>query len=137
MTQESSYKDKKVITIGVVRELTGLTERQIRYYEERKLIFPDRTAGGSRKYSFTDIELLMEIAEKIEDGVQTFEIRQEMIREKKNEAFHTSYQQYKSEHPLTEDSAFWSTVKLEDCPLVEADFFEVYETVFVTGIEAQ
>ena len=85
MTQESSYKHKKVITIGVVRELTGLTERQIRYYEERKLIFPDRTAGGSRKYSFTDIELLMEIAEKIEDGVQTFEIRQEMIREKKKE----------------------------------------------------
>ncbi|PQD94517.1 MerR family DNA-binding transcriptional regulator [Pradoshia eiseniae] len=85
MTQESSYKDKKVITIGVVRELTGLTERQIRYYEERKLIFPSRTSGGSRKYSFTDIELLMEIAEKIEDGVQTFEIRQEMIREKKKE----------------------------------------------------
>ncbi|MCD8502788.1 MAG: MerR family DNA-binding transcriptional regulator, partial [Bacillaceae bacterium] len=32
----SSYKDKKVITIGVVSELTGLSERQIRYYEEKK-----------------------------------------------------------------------------------------------------
>ena len=85
MSQESSYKDKKVITIGVVKELTGLSERQIRYYEERKLIFPARSNGGSRKYSFTDIELLMEIAEKIEDGIQTFEIRQEMIREKKQE----------------------------------------------------
>ena len=85
MSQESSYKDKKVITIGVVKELTGLSERQIRYYEERKLIFPARSNGGSRKYSFTDIELLMEIAEKIEDGIQTFEIRQEMIREKKKE----------------------------------------------------
>ena len=85
MSQESSYKDKKVITIGVVKELTGLSERQIRYYEERKLIFPARSNGGSRKYSFTDIELLMEIAEKIEDGIQTFEIRQEMIKEKKKE----------------------------------------------------
>ncbi len=83
MAAESSYKDKKVITIGIVRELTGLSERQIRYYEERKLIFPDRTPGGSRKYSFSDIELLMEIADKIEDGVQTYEIRQDMIREKK------------------------------------------------------
>jgi MerR family transcriptional regulator, global nitrogen regulator len=54
---EASYKDKKVITIGIVRELTGLSERQIRYYEERKLIFPERTPGGSRKYSFSDIEL--------------------------------------------------------------------------------
>jgi MerR family transcriptional regulator, global nitrogen regulator len=80
---EASYKDKKVITIGIVRELTGLSERQIRYYEERKLIFPERTSGGSRKYSFSDIELLMDIAEKIEDGVQTFEIRQEMIKDKK------------------------------------------------------
>jgi MerR family transcriptional regulator, global nitrogen regulator len=83
MSNEASYKDKKVITIGVVRELTGLSERQIRYYEERKLIFPERTPGGSRKYSFSDIELLMDIAEKIEDGVQTFEIRQEMMKDKK------------------------------------------------------
>lgn len=83
MSQEASYKDKKVITIGIVRELTGLSERQIRYYEERKLIYPERTPGGSRKYSFSDIELLMDIAEKIEDGVQTYEIRQEMMKDKK------------------------------------------------------
>lgn len=80
---DSSYKDKKVITIGIVKELTGLSERQIRYYEERKLIFPERSTGGSRKYSFTDVELLMEIANKIEDGIQTHEIRREMVREQK------------------------------------------------------
>lgn len=80
---EVSYKDKKVITIGIVRELTGLSERQIRYYEERKLIFPERSSGGSRKYSFADVELLMEIANKIEDGVQTHEIRRELIRKQK------------------------------------------------------
>ncbi|OIJ12713.1 MerR family transcriptional regulator [Anaerobacillus alkalidiazotrophicus] len=71
----SSYKDKKVITIGVVSELTGLSERQIRYYEERKLIFPDRSKGGTRKFSFTDVERLVDIANKMEDGLQTFEIR--------------------------------------------------------------
>ena len=58
-------------------------EKQIRYYEERKLVFPDRTPGGSRRYSFMDVEQLVEIANKIEDGVQTYEIRQEMIKEKK------------------------------------------------------
>jgi len=78
-----SYKDKKVITIGIVSELTGLSERQIRYYEERKLIFPERSAGGTRKYSFSDIELLMDIANKIEDGIQTFEIRKELARKNK------------------------------------------------------
>lgn len=70
-----SYKEKKVITIGIVSELTGLSDRQIRYYEERKLIFPDRTSGGTRKYSFSDIDKLMDIANKMEDGLQTFEIR--------------------------------------------------------------
>lgn len=74
-----SYKEKKVITIGVISELTGLSVRQIRYYEERKLIFPERSQGGTRKYSFLDVEVLMEIADKIEDGLQTFEIRKEMI----------------------------------------------------------
>ncbi|MEW9671097.1 MerR family transcriptional regulator [Ammoniphilus sp. 3BR4] len=70
-----SYTEKKVITIGIVSELTGLSDRQIRYYEERKLIFPARTNGGTRKYSFSDIDKLMDIANKMEDGLQTFEIR--------------------------------------------------------------
>jgi MerR family transcriptional regulator, global nitrogen regulator len=85
MGKDTSYKDKKVITIGVVRDITGLSERQIRYYEERKLIFPERSPGGSRKYSFSDIELLMDIANKIEDGIQTHEIRKEMLREQKKQ----------------------------------------------------
>jgi DNA-binding transcriptional MerR regulator len=70
-----SYRDKKVISIGTVCELTGLTDRQIRYYEERKLIFPARSKGGTRLYSFADVELLMEIADKLEDGLHTHEIR--------------------------------------------------------------
>lgn len=76
--EEKTYKTKKVITIGIVSELTGLSERQIRYYEERKLIFPERSDRGTRKYSFDDVETLMDIANQMEDGVRTFEIRQEM-----------------------------------------------------------
>ncbi len=79
----TSYKDKKVITIGIVHELTGLSERRIRYYEERGLIFPDRTKRGTRKYSFHDIETLMKIANKREEGVQTTEIKKDMLKEKK------------------------------------------------------
>ncbi|GAE92111.1 transcriptional regulator [Gracilibacillus boraciitolerans JCM 21714] len=83
MSESPSYKDRKVITIGVVSELTGLSERQIRYYEERKLVFPERSQKGNRKYSFTDVELLIDIANKREEGVQTYEIRQDMIRAEK------------------------------------------------------
>ncbi|WP_239540989.1 MerR family transcriptional regulator [Pullulanibacillus pueri] len=68
--------------IGTVCELTGLSERQIRYYEERKLIFPKRTNKGNRKYSFSDVESLMDIANKMEDGIQTSEIRKEINKRK-------------------------------------------------------
>lgn len=74
------YKDKKVIGIGIMSELTGLSERQIRYYEERKLIFPERSKGGTRKYSFADVERLVDIANKMEDGMQTFEIRKQEMK---------------------------------------------------------
>jgi DNA-binding transcriptional MerR regulator len=79
----SSYKDKKVISIGIVSELTGLSERKIRYYEERGLIFPERSKRGTRKYSFSDVEMLLEIADKREEGVQTYEIKKDIINGKK------------------------------------------------------
>ena len=72
---ELSFKDRKVITIGIVGELTGLSERQIRYYESRKLLFPERSKTGIRKFSFQDIEILIEIANNINKGIWTHEIR--------------------------------------------------------------
>lgn len=35
----------QIMSIGMVKELTGLSERQIRYYEEKQLVFPARTKG--------------------------------------------------------------------------------------------
>ncbi|WP_064093018.1 MerR family transcriptional regulator [Rossellomorea aquimaris] len=85
MDNEPSYKDKKVISIGVVSELTGLTERKIRYYEEKNLIFPKRSKGGYRKYSFGDVERLMDIADQREEGVTTKEIKQELSKKERKE----------------------------------------------------
>ncbi|ACT03765.1 MerR family transcriptional regulator [Paenibacillus glycanilyticus] len=65
----------KVMSIGIVSDLTGLTERQIRYYEEKQLVFPVRTKGGARKYSFEDVDRLKEINDKLRDGFHTFELR--------------------------------------------------------------
>lgn len=63
------------MSIGTVCDLTGLTERQIRYYEEKQLIFPVRSKGGARKYSFDDVEKVKEIHSKLRDGFHTFELR--------------------------------------------------------------
>lgn len=82
--EEDFYKEKKVITIGIVSELTGLSERQIRYYESRNLVFPNRTDHGTRKYSFADVETLVKIADLMEEGGRTFEIRQELKKKVKD-----------------------------------------------------
>ncbi|MEB4861321.1 MerR family DNA-binding transcriptional regulator [Priestia megaterium] len=71
------------MTMKIVTEMTGLSERKVRYYETKKLIFPERTPSGIRKYSFSDIEKLMDIAEKIEDGVLTREIRNDFLKRRK------------------------------------------------------
>ncbi|WP_214799066.1 MerR family transcriptional regulator [Exiguobacterium sp. s50] len=94
------YKLKKVIGMGVITELTGLSERQVRYYESKGLVFPERTKGGSRKYSFHDVERLIDVASKLEDGWRIQDIknrekrlstkqRDDLIRGQLNSAFRT------------------------------------------------
>lgn len=73
-----SFRKNKIISIGNVSELLGLSIRQIRYYEERGLILPDRSSKGTRKYSIRDIEILSIIAEYVEEGIQTAEIKEMM-----------------------------------------------------------
>ncbi|MCM3001035.1 MerR family transcriptional regulator [Paenibacillus cellulositrophicus] len=68
--------ESKVMSIGVVCELTGLSERQIRYYEERKLIFPERTKGGNRRYSFEDVKAIQDIYQKMQEGFNTLELKE-------------------------------------------------------------
>ncbi|HHV61623.1 MAG TPA: MerR family transcriptional regulator [Firmicutes bacterium] len=57
-----------VYPIGVVQKLTALSARQIRYYESCGLISPARSRGNHRMFSQRDIELLLKIREKINQG---------------------------------------------------------------------
>ncbi|SFL94600.1 MerR HTH family regulatory protein [Gracilibacillus orientalis] len=55
--------------ISVVKELTKLSGRQIRYYEEQGLISPARNDGNRRMFSLKDIERLKRIKELIDQGI--------------------------------------------------------------------
>lgn len=74
--------------IGIVMQLTELSARQIRYYEENKLIFPARTEGNRRMFSFNDVDRLLEIKKLIEQGVnlagikQLFEMKKQVEQQK-------------------------------------------------------
>ncbi len=57
-----------LFAIGTVEKLTGLTARQIRYYEQNELILPARSGGKQRLFSFADVERLMMIRQLIDEG---------------------------------------------------------------------
>ena len=58
-----------LLPISIVMQLTDLTARQIRYYEEHDLIQPHRTEGNRRMFSLNDIDTLLEIKDMLEQGV--------------------------------------------------------------------
>jgi MerR family transcriptional regulator, glutamine synthetase repressor len=55
--------------ISIVMQLTDLTARQIRYYEEHQLINPARTEGNRRLFSLNDIDKLLEVKDLLDQGI--------------------------------------------------------------------
>lgn len=54
---------RAVYVISVAAELAGMHAQTLRMYERKGLLTPNRTRGGSRRYSELDVERLRRIAE--------------------------------------------------------------------------
>ena len=76
MSDNQVRRSMPLFPISIVMQLTELTARQIRYYEENKLVFPARTEGNRRLFSLNDVDTLLEIRDLIEDGVNLAGIKQ-------------------------------------------------------------
>lgn len=75
MNQEMR-RSTPLFSMNVVMKLTDLTARQIRYYEEQKLILPNRSEGNRRLFSLNDIDRLLEIKDLIDKGLNIAGVRQ-------------------------------------------------------------
>ncbi len=75
-----SQKDYEtpMYSIGIAKDMTELTGRQIRYYEEVDLIKPARTEGNQRIYSLKDIERLKEIKSLLDKGLNIAGIKEKI-----------------------------------------------------------
>ncbi|MGX9133754.1 MerR family transcriptional regulator [Rummeliibacillus sp. JY-2-4R] len=62
-------KTMPLLPISIVMQLTDLTARQIRYYEEHELITPARTEGNRRMFSLNDVDVLLEIKDLLDQGI--------------------------------------------------------------------
>ncbi len=76
MSRNEIRRSMPLFPMGIVMQLTGLSARQIRYYEEHGLISPARTEGNRRMFSLNDIDQLLEIKDLIDKGVNLAGIKQ-------------------------------------------------------------
>ncbi|MRH43804.1 MerR family transcriptional regulator [Aquibacillus halophilus] len=61
--------------MSVVKDMTKLSGRQIRYYEEQGLVKPVRNDGNRRVFSLNDIDRLIEIKTFIDKGINVAGIK--------------------------------------------------------------
>jgi len=71
MTATESEPDpgRGVYAISVAAELVGMGSQTLRLYEQRGLLEPARSAGGTRRYSSDDLERLRRIAHLVDAGL--------------------------------------------------------------------
>ena len=76
-----------LLPISIVMQLTELSARQIRYYEENELISPARTDGNKRMFSLNDVDALLEIKDFLDQGLNIAGIKKvfDMREQPKNE----------------------------------------------------
>lgn len=82
MTKQGEVR--AVYVISVAAELAGMHPQTLRQYERRGLVRPSRTAGGNRRYSEHDIQVLRRVSELAEQGMNLEGIRRVMELEAEN-----------------------------------------------------
>jgi MerR family transcriptional regulator/heat shock protein HspR len=61
--------DRGVYGISVAADLVDMGVQTLRLYEARGLLEPDRTEGGTRRYSANDLDRLRRIGELVDAGL--------------------------------------------------------------------
>jgi len=67
--ESASRSARAVYGISVTAELSGLGAQTLRLYERHGLLTPERTEGGTRRYSDDDLATLQRITELTDEGV--------------------------------------------------------------------
>lgn len=85
------FLDKLVVGIGEVSQITGIPTRQIRYWEEKRIITSlTEEEGKNRRYDYKNIKKMLLIKELLDEGytldasAEKVQKRCEMIEETLN-----------------------------------------------------
>ena len=79
-------RSQAVYAMAVAAELTGVNPPMLRAYEERGLISPYRTKGGTRRYSADDIAEIHHISDLLAVGLNLAGVEAVLALERENQA---------------------------------------------------
>jgi MerR family transcriptional regulator, heat shock protein HspR len=77
-------RTRGVFAISVAAEMVSMQIQNLRVYERRGLVDPDRSPGGSRLYSADDIDRLHRIRELLAEGLNLAGIHRVLELEEAN-----------------------------------------------------
>jgi MerR family transcriptional regulator, heat shock protein HspR len=80
--------DRGVYGISVAAELSGISEQSLRLYERQGLLTPQRSPGGTRRYSADDLVRLQRISELTAAGVNLAGVERILSLEDRNIALY-------------------------------------------------
>lgn len=80
--------DQGVYAISVAAQLVGMGVQRLRLYESRGLLEPDRTTGGTRRYSQDDLDRLRRIDALLEAGLNLAGIAMVLELQDENHRLH-------------------------------------------------
>ncbi len=85
-----------VFAISVAAEMVSMQIQNLRVYERRGLVDPDRTAGGSRLYSRDDIDRLHRIRDLLGEGLNLAGIARVLALEEENQRLRDDVERLRS-----------------------------------------
>ena len=86
MATESADPSRPVFAISVAAELVGTGIQNLRVYERRGLVEPQRTEGGTRRYSADDVARLRRIITLLGAGLNLAGVEAVLLLEAENAA---------------------------------------------------
>lgn len=81
-----------VFGISVAAELVGMGVQRLRWYEAHGLLAPERTAGGTRRYSQQDLDRLRRIDALLEAGLNLAGIAMVLDLQDENDRLRDPYE---------------------------------------------
>ena len=92
--------DRGLYGISVAAELVGMGPQNLRLYESRGLLDPERTEGGTRRYSPNDVDRLRRIGVLLDAGLNLAGIGMVLDLEQENARLRDEADQVEQAHPV-------------------------------------